>query len=426
MKRWGFAGLALSLYLALGPMEGAAQVLNMSHDLVRIGIATQNLTPNTPSLDARPLFQAAVTYVQSHSTSTLTLDTGSYYFLTPEFTGTYLGFFGLSNLTVDLAGSTIYFQQAFLQGFIEEDCQNFTLTNFSTDFLKPPYTHVQVSSVDAQQRTIAYAILAGWPDPSTFNNVSTPYGTPDVWAVVFRNGQAVPGTSRMPVALPIANSTLTLIQDGAPWTQSATLSTLQPGDVIAVTERGGESPVLAYRGDSITFSYITIYGSSAFAVQMDSLSNSVADHIRVMPRPVTGLIGSNADGIHFTSSRQNNLITNCYVTRTLDDALAMDSLYQATVQSETPPQGLTVTRSYSDRFADGTPVNFVHSAAAAEVSGATITSQNPPDSPSPVFQGTVQMTFGGSLPSLSAGDGMVFGSAATGASRNITRSGPTR
>jgi hypothetical protein len=40
----------------------AAQVLNMSRDLVTLGIAQQNLTPNNPSLDARPLPNAATVF----------------------------------------------------------------------------------------------------------------------------------------------------------------------------------------------------------------------------------------------------------------------------------------------------------------------------------------------------------------------------
>jgi hypothetical protein len=39
-------------------------VLNMSTDLVRLGIASSNLMPNQPSVDAGPLFFHAVGYAQ--------------------------------------------------------------------------------------------------------------------------------------------------------------------------------------------------------------------------------------------------------------------------------------------------------------------------------------------------------------------------
>src|ERR1700752_3016564 len=77
----------------------AAQVLNMSHDLLTLGIAQQNLTPNNPSLDARPLIQAAIQYIESHPVQTLTLDTGAYYLLTNTQPNAVLLFPNLSNMT---------------------------------------------------------------------------------------------------------------------------------------------------------------------------------------------------------------------------------------------------------------------------------------------------------------------------------------
>jgi hypothetical protein len=405
-KRWP----ALLLMLSGGYAAAQTQQLNMSHDLVSLGIASQNLAPNAPSLDARPLFQAAVQYVASHPVSLLTLDQGSYYFLTTGNANavSYVNFSSLSGLTVDLAGSTFYRSNAFIRGFQISQCSSLTLTNFQMDFLNPPYTHVQIASVNAGERSLAYQTLAGWPDPSSFNGVTTSSGFPDLWAVAFRNGDVVPGTTRMAVNRPIANGTLALTQNQTPWTQSATLATLQPGDIVAVTERGGLSPIYVSQSDSITLSNIAIYGASQFALQVDSSSNSTADHVKVMPRPGTGLIGSNADGIHFTSLHQNNRIQNCYVTRTLDDALAMNSGYQATVVSQTGPQQLLVTRTNYNRFPNGTLVNFVYTANTEEIAGATIVSQVPPDSSSPADNGQVTLTFNQPLPTLAAGDGMVF------------------
>ena len=61
---------AIPLLVAVGLLGGSAfseaQTLNMSVDLVRLGIASRNLTPNDPSLDAQPLFAAAVGYVRTH------------------------------------------------------------------------------------------------------------------------------------------------------------------------------------------------------------------------------------------------------------------------------------------------------------------------------------------------------------------------
>ena len=392
--------------------DGHRSVLNLSRDLVRLDIASQNLTPDDPKLDARPLFQTALQYVEKHPTALVTLDHGAYYFLTPQNPETYLVFSELSDLRVDLAGSKIYFANPFLQGFLVTNCHRVTLENFEADLLKLPYTHVQLESVDPQTRTLAYTTLPDWANPETFNGETTPLGPPTSWAVVFRNGSIVPGTSRMQVAQPISDGVLRLVQDKTPWTQSATLSTLSPGDTIVVTQRGGESLINASRSDYLKFSNITVYASSTMAILLNSVSHSTVDHARVMPRPEAGLVSSNADGIHFVLSGPDNHIRNSFVTRTLDDALAIDSLYLATATSQTGPRQLTVQRSFYRRFPNGTAVNFVDPATAGELVGATIISQDPADSSSPTLNGSVELTFDRDLPTIAGGFGMVFANAA--------------
>src|SRR6516225_7227084 len=152
----------------------AGITINLSHDLVRLGIASSNLQPDSPTTDARPLFQAALAYAQSHAVRLITLDHGAYYFLTPQTTQIYLLLFSLSNLTVDLADSTMYFAQAYLRSFELSKCSNVTLTRFRTEFLNEPYTHVQVTYVDPVRRSLAYTTLPNWPDPVTFNGLIPP------------------------------------------------------------------------------------------------------------------------------------------------------------------------------------------------------------------------------------------------------------
>jgi hypothetical protein len=317
----------IGIFLTVDVTNVTAQILNMSHDLVPLGIATQNLAPNVSSQDARPLIQATLQYVQNHPVQVLTLDKGDYFLLTAQQPNATLLFPRLGNMTVDLAGSTIYFNGPLLPNGIDVfQCTNFTLKNFTIDFLNPPYTHVQITSVDPAQRLLHYQLLQGWPDPSTFNNLTTPAGGAMKgfgqrcfeWSHCSRNDPNV-------LSRPVAGNTLTLVPDGTPWTQSAPLSTLLPGDTVVVAARGGGPPILVWESDAVTLANITIYGSPTWAVQVYATSNSTVDGVRVMPRPGSGLIGSNADGIHFASVRQNNHIRNSYVTRTLDDALIMDN-----------------------------------------------------------------------------------------------------
>ncbi|MBI3493165.1 MAG: right-handed parallel beta-helix repeat-containing protein [Acidobacteria bacterium] len=384
--------------------------LNMSRDLVRLGIAAQNLPPNDPSFDARPVFQTAVRYVQSHHIPLLTVDQGSYYFLTPQTTFAYLSLFQVSDLVVDLSGSVIYFKRAFLTGIEVTNSQRVTLTNFQTDFVDAPYTHVQLTSVDANGRRLLYQTLPGWVDPSTFSGTTTPLGNPQLWAVVFRNGLMVPGTSRMQVTDPIASGVLELLPATSPWTQSATLSTLRAGDVVVVTQRVGQAPLKASVADAITFSSISVFGSGSWAVNLEYTSNSVVDHAKVMPRPSSGLIGSNGDGIHLHHALQNNHVRNSYVTRTLDDAFAIDSLSIGRVIQQSGSRQIRVKRDANARFPNGTRVNLVD-ATTRESEGGIIVSQDPPDAVFPVSNGEVDLTLDRDLPTSSAGMEMVFGTA---------------
>jgi len=405
---------ALSFLLSFWPNRVEAQVLNMSHDLTTLGIATQNMVPDSPSLDSRPLFQATLQYAQSHPLQTITLDKGSYYLLTPQQSNEVLEFPSLSSVVVDLAGSTFYFNGPLLSnGFVVNLCTNFTLKNFQTDYIQPPYTHVSITSVDTTNRLIHYQTLPGWPDPSTFNNLTGPFGGGvQFYGAIFRNGKPVFGTTRTAITLPMGNNTLTLTQDNTPWTQSATLGTLQPGDTVVVTARAGGPLVLIQRGDAVTLSNVTIYGANQFAVFLFEIGNSIVDNVRVMPRPGIGLIGSNADGIHIGSSYQNNHISHSYVTRTLDDGIIIDSQIQATVVSSSGPRQITVKRYNLNNFPNGTAANFVDPLTTVEFTGGIIVSQTPPDSVTPGSQEQVALTFDRDLPALSAGQFMVYGSPA--------------
>ena len=213
----------------------------MSHDLVSLGIASQNLTPNNPSFDSRPLFQAALNYVQNHPVQTLTLDTGAYYLLTNTQGNAVLMFPNLSNPTIDLAGSTIYFNNPQLPNGLQLFyCSNVTLTNFQIDFVNPPYTHVQLVSFDSVNRLLNYQTLAGWPDPISLYNQSDQSLVEAYWAAFFRNGSIVPGTTRTLLQPPFTNTTITVPATDPnedPCAQCEDLTTLQAGDTVVVIAR---------------------------------------------------------------------------------------------------------------------------------------------------------------------------------------------
>jgi hypothetical protein len=402
---------AISLLFLLTLLPGAtmAQVLNMSHDLTTLGIASQNMTPNTPSLDSAPLFQAAVNYVQSHPVQTLTLDTGAYYLLSYA-QGNVVIFPSLSNMTIDLAGSTLFFEGPLLpNGLAVYSCSNVTLTNFQIDFVNAPYTHVELTSVDTANRILSYQTLPGWPDPATFNSLITdPFGGPvGYWATIFRNGSIVPGTSRTLLQSPPFTNNMLAIQDQSPWTQAPTLSTLQAGDTIVVFARGGGPAILVYDSSGVTFSNIAMYGTSG--ANFFDTSDSTMQNVSAEPRPGVGLVGG-LGLVGFLSPASNNHVLNCYVARTLDDAIVFEDSGPATVVSQSSANQLTVA-NLGYRFGpNGTAMNFVDPLTTLESTGGILIDQNPPD-PDP-HPGNVTVTFDRDLGTIAPGTIMVYGSAA--------------
>jgi hypothetical protein len=404
--------VVLGLSLALSCSACAAvPSINMSRDLVGLGIAKRNLAPNNPNLDARPLFQAALAYAAANSTGLITADPGAYYFLTPQMPDRYLQIDAYSNLTIDLAGSDLYLAQSEIIGFALIDCTNVTLSNFTVDNLQLPFTQVQLTGVSAPQGVLQYIAIPGWPSPTTFSAIRDPSGTPEsLSAVVFRNGQMIPGTAVLPIQRPLSEGTLQIVSSDSPWTQPAVLGTYQPGDIIVFMARGGEAPVLIEGGTGVAVTGVTVYSSAAIAVHLDNTQGALVDHVQVIPRPGTGrLISSNADGIHLSYALANNIVRFSTVERTVDDGIAINSPFLAFVTSQSGARKIVASRNFNSIFPNGLLVSFVDTSSGQIVGSAHIASQNPTYSDPLNNSGPVTLTFDQNLPTLANGSGMIFG-----------------
>src|SRR4051812_40403665 len=97
-----FIALAFVCFLA---SSAAAQELNLSRDLVAKGVATSNMEPDSPSLDSRPLLEAAVAYAGRNGVTRLVADPGAYYFLSLRNPNTHVLINAASNLTIDWQNS---------------------------------------------------------------------------------------------------------------------------------------------------------------------------------------------------------------------------------------------------------------------------------------------------------------------------------
>lgn len=208
MKRYWSAAFALLLIV---PASGRAQTstLNLSRDLVRLGISSSDLVPNQPSLDAGPLLLQGFNYARTNRISLVTVDPGAYYFLSLQFPGFHVVLTRANNMTIDFQGSDLFLARTQRIGIALTDSTNTVLKNFTMDFIQLPFTQLSVTSVDPAQRQIQFQVPAGWQHPSVFNTPQTTSGVEEEdWVFIFRNGQPVQGIGRLNDSL--ANPVVTM------------------------------------------------------------------------------------------------------------------------------------------------------------------------------------------------------------------------
>src|SRR5262245_52509611 len=96
--------------------------LNVSQDLVKLGIDSTNMNPNQRDLDSGPLFRKAVNYAQGHQIPLVIADPGAYYFHTLQTSNAHVSWNFLTNLTIDLRGSDLYFTNPLQNGIFIANC----------------------------------------------------------------------------------------------------------------------------------------------------------------------------------------------------------------------------------------------------------------------------------------------------------------
>lgn len=378
--------------------------INISHDLIPLGIAARNAVPNAPALDSRPLIQAAIQYATAHGVTKVTADKGKYYFLTSAGSYRYLILNQISGLTIDLQGSDIYLKDNFMIGFDLANCRGVTLANFTLDYSQLPFTQVRITGVSGQ--TISYAPIAGWPPPTA---LTARFGGTEYWAMVLRAGAAIPNTSRLPLLPPTSSGSLYVQRVSSPWAQPAVLATYKAGDIAVVTLKDGDAPIRVVGGDSVTISGIDVYASGSLGLHLDRTSNSTLSNFRVLPRPNTDrLISVNADGIHLSYMQANNSIENCYVSRTMDDAIAVNSAFLATVGGVTNSRTLQVSRWMSSRVPNLTSLLFIDPSSGQLSGPAKLLTQDPAFDASGTTSATATYTFDRDLPALKPGFGLFY------------------
>jgi uncharacterized protein (TIGR03437 family) len=285
----------------------AQTTLNMSQDLVRLGISPNNLVPNQPSLDVGPLFAKAMNYASANQIAKVIADPGSYYFMTGTG-GCYAPV--PSKILLDFQGSDLYFADPQITAVCPNGV-NIALQNFTIDYSQLPYTQVTVTSVDPAQQQVSFTVQPGWQRPSALNALGyNPYMT------IYRANRVV--MSLLSIQTPFADDKATIVTAGpAGIDYHALVGQIRPGDIAVIAKSAG----IAVSGacDNCTFRNIRVYTAGTGATYLLGQSD-LFERFYVMPRPGTDRLRSTGnDGIHFGQTGPNSVIRLCRVIRNGDD-----------------------------------------------------------------------------------------------------------
>lgn len=406
-SRSAFVAAALSIGLCGGAFAQSA-TLNLSHDLVGAGIASSNMIPDQPSLDARPLLEAAVAYAAQNGVSSLIADPGAYYFLSLHNTNTHVLINGASNLTIDFQGSYLLFKSSNVAAIQCVACNAVALRGFTVDYLQLPFTQATVASVNPAQQSFTYQTISGYQDPAAFNTNRASDGSDAIFMFVFRNGEPLKQIGRLTANRPVSGGVISIADTKDPWATPAAFSAMQPGDVVVFTDRSGPPAVNIVGGQNVTVQNASVYSSGQIGLYFGMTNGATADHVQVIPKPGTSrLISTNADGIHTSFADNANVFTNNIVRRTCDDALAISAPWLATVTNVTGST-VTVARNFGSPFPTGSQVSFIDPSNDAVIGPVTISSESPPDNQQHFTAGeSVALSLSGPAPGLAAGFGMV-------------------
>jgi hypothetical protein len=369
------------LFWSLFPHSALAppSTLNLSQDLVSLGIAASNMTPDQPSLDSGPLLDLGLAYAVAHQYSRVIADPGAYYFLSLEGnTHRQLDF--VSNLTMDFQGSNLILTHPNRYGIILFGNTNVVFENFTMDYDPLPFTQLRVVAVDTANARIQYSVEPGWRNPSSLNSL----GAPVFEVHLFRYGREAPGTRLMATQAPFSGNTITILDLYGFTPTPENMATVRVGDVMVVAARDGSAGnIITDRCTGCTLRNITFYSSANAAIDSKFTKTTVWERVYSVPKPGTDRLVSTF-GFGLMARGPGNEIRLSRAIRSLDGGFALYTWAAAEVESQQSARTLTAAGVGAGAMhlgggltlPNGSPVVFQRRSDGAILASAVLVSQS--------------------------------------------------
>jgi hypothetical protein len=361
--------LSLCQQLSASPIP-LPPTLNVSTDLAQLptGYNMPNMLPNAPGQDSAPLLNDAIQYVVYYNKKNpqtpyteIVAQSGAYYFVAATALNSstqsplaYVVVDSLQNVTIELAGSSLFFANGLNRAFNVTNCQNFALRNFSVDYQTLPFTELRVTKIKRDANQILTVPLRAFPTEPPYVDVyelGKTQSTAALYGFDFRFGRLNPRTTRWTISpLSEPSNTLTL----------NSVDHIREGDIFEVEARGGGPAIWVQSSSEIRLEQLSIYSSGGVGIITNYCPFTSLEEVKIIPRPNTNrLVSTNAGGIAVNSTAQDNIIRNCTISGTQDDCISGNAPAVGYVDSIQPPSTCVLAEPNQQVVSVGCKVYFV-------------------------------------------------------------------
>lgn len=293
---------------------------------VEIEIADYGAIPDDGEDDTESIAQALSQLSKRGGNAKLIFKKGVYNLTSRNLNYTHIfSINGLSNFTIDGAGSMLIIDNPAVGFMSVTDCHNGEICNIKIDYKTVPFAQGKIISVDKESTTYTFLqdSIAGDLDGDNFKKSVTR------WAIPFTNQKPLRLRDNAPNLIPFLGAEL-IGHEGSQkiyrvQTSNHIIDQLKAGWSLAIIARyNGRSTFMINNCSSLTLKSNTYYSGPAGSCNMRNSDNVSILECRVL-RKEGRLISQNADCIHILPAKKGPRIEGCIFEGQMDDAINMKS-----------------------------------------------------------------------------------------------------